>query len=176
MRLLEFVLVTFFSCSCISEFSTLWGCFLLQIGKWNRKGRNTDVQQKFLVSCCREKQRPRGAHGLCACRLLSGSRSVSTVGVLTSHWDQQWLKAVCKEVYCWLVDMLCNSDKTQNASDWQAHLWNDGFINSTAHWLLKAQGSEAAPLVCCRNDGGTGQGATFLLHVEGWHPRVYSLF
>lgn len=116
VRLLEFVLVTFFSCSCISEFSTLWGCFLLQIGKWNRKGQNTDVQQKFLVSCCGEKQRPRGAHGLCACRLLSGSRSVSTVGVLTSHWDQQWLKAVCKEVYCWL-DMLCNSDKMQNASD-----------------------------------------------------------
>lgn len=39
----------------IYEFITLWGCCLPQIRKWNRKGKNTDNQQKFLIQCCKEK-------------------------------------------------------------------------------------------------------------------------
>lgn len=35
------------------------------------------------------------------CKLLSRSRSVSTVGVLTALGDQQWLKAMSTEVYLW---------------------------------------------------------------------------
>lgn len=52
-----------------------------------------------------ERNKDRGGEGVARvsrdCRLLSRSRSVSTVGVLTALWDQQWLKAVSTEVYLW---------------------------------------------------------------------------